>query len=95
MCQRSESVLQNDSGQFLAQSKQEIHIDCSDDSKQTGAIVIDALNSESIKFNMQIAITKNGQPMNVTVNGTSKWLGATCTDAKYVLGRTLNSWVNG
>jgi hypothetical protein len=55
---------------------------------------IEALNSESIKVNVQIAITKNGRFMNVTVNGTSKRLGATCTDAKYVLGRSLNSWVN-
>lgn len=40
---------------------------------------------------MQIAITKNGQRMDMTVKGTSKWLGATCTDVKYVLGCTLNS----
>ena len=65
-----------------SRTKQEIHMDCSDSPKRTGTIVIEALNSESIKFNMQIAITKNGQPINVTVNGTSKWLGATCTDAK-------------
>ncbi len=26
--------------------------------------------------------TNNGRPMNMTVNGTGKWLSATCTETK-------------
>jgi hypothetical protein len=66
-----------------SRTRQELHMDCDiNGAKQTGAIVIEALNSESIKFNVQVAAGNSGPPMNVTINGTSKWLGATCTDAK-------------
>jgi hypothetical protein len=64
-----------------SRSKQEIHMDCeSNGNKQTGTMVIEAQSSESMKFNLQVAATNNGQPMNMTINGTSKWLGATCTE---------------
>jgi hypothetical protein len=66
-----------------SRNKQEIKMDCdSNGSKQTGTMVIEALSSESTKFNIQAAANQNGQPMNMTINGTGKWLSATCTDSK-------------
>jgi hypothetical protein len=52
------------------------------DMKTTGTIVAEALSSDSMKFTVTSTGTTNGQPMNMTVNGTGKWLGAACTDAK-------------
>jgi hypothetical protein len=66
-----------------SRTKQEIKMDCdSNGNKQTGTMVIEAVNTESIKFNIKVAAMNNGQPMNMTINGSSKWLGATCTDSK-------------
>jgi len=66
-----------------SRTKQEIHMDCEmNGNKQTGTAVFEALSSESMKFNVQVSATNNGQPMNMTINGTSKWLGDTCTDSK-------------
>jgi hypothetical protein len=66
-----------------SRTKQELKMDCeSNGGKQTGTVVVEALSSESTKFNLQIASNQDGHAMNMTVNGTSKWLGATCTDAK-------------
>lgn len=66
-----------------SRSKQELKMDCeSNGNKQTGTVVVEALSSESTKFNLQVAANQDGHAMNMTVNGTSKWLGATCTDAK-------------
>ena len=64
-------------------NKQELKMDCdSNGGKQTGTVVVEALSPESTKFNLQIASNQDGHAMNMTVNGTSKWLGATCTDSK-------------
>jgi hypothetical protein len=64
-------------------NKQEIKMDCeSNGGKQTGTVVVEALSPESTKFSFQMSSNQSGQAMNMTVNGTSKWLGATCTDAK-------------
>jgi hypothetical protein len=64
-------------------TRQELKMDCeSNGGKQTGTVVVEALNSESTKFNLQLAANQDGHTMNMSVNGTSKWLGATCTDAK-------------
>jgi len=64
-----------------SRNKQEVHMECElNGNKQTGTAVFEALSSESMKFNVQVAATNNGQPMNMTINGTSKWLGATCTE---------------
>jgi len=64
-------------------SKQEIHMDCDrKGGKQTGTITIEALNSESIKFNIQAGGDSNGKNITMTVNGTSKWLGPVCEDTK-------------
>jgi Protein of unknown function (DUF3617) len=68
-----------------SRSKQELKMECeSNGGKQTGTVVVEALSAESTKFSLQIASNQggSGQGMNLTVNGTSKWLGATCTDAK-------------
>jgi hypothetical protein len=50
--------------------------------KQTGTVVVEALSSESTKFSLQMAADQDGHAMNMTLSGTSKWLGATCTDDK-------------
>jgi hypothetical protein len=66
-----------------SRTKQELKMDCeSNGGKQTGTVVVEALSSESTKFNLQVASNQDGHAMNMTVNGTSKWLGATCTDSK-------------
>jgi hypothetical protein len=66
-----------------SRTKQEIKMDCdSNGSKQTGTMTIEALSSESMKFNLQVAGNQNGQPMNMTINGAGKWLSSTCTDSK-------------
>jgi hypothetical protein len=66
-----------------SRNRQELKMDCeSNGGKQTGTVVVEALSAESTKFSLQIASSPSGQGMNLTVNGTSKWLGATCTDTK-------------
>lgn len=66
-----------------SRTKQEFKMDCeSDGSKQTGSLVVEALSSESTKFSLQFASKESGQGMNMTINGTSKWLSATCTETK-------------
>jgi hypothetical protein len=66
-----------------SRSKQEIHLDCDrNGNKQTGTMIIEALSSESIKFNIQAAATDNGRSMSMNIAGTSKWLGPACTDSK-------------
>jgi len=66
-----------------SRTKQEVRMDCDlNGLKETGTVVVEALNSESMKFNVQMAGTSNGQPVNVNVTGTSKWIGATCDDTK-------------
>jgi len=64
-----------------SRAKQELKMNCeSNGAKQTGTVVVEALSSESTKFNLQVASNQDGHAMNMTVNGTSRWLGATCTD---------------
>jgi hypothetical protein len=64
-------------------AKQELKMDCdSNGAKQTGSVVVEALSSESTKFTLKMASNQDGHPMNMTISGTSKWLGATCPDAK-------------
>jgi hypothetical protein len=64
-------------------AKQEIKMDCdSPDNKTTSTVTIEALSSESSKFSLVSNGTSNGQPMHMTVNGTGKWLSATCTETK-------------
>lgn len=64
-------------------SKFEAKVACDDpNNKSSSTIVAEALSPESMKFSVVSAGTMNGQPMNMTINGTGKWLSATCTDAK-------------
>jgi hypothetical protein len=64
-------------------SKLEAKIDCdSPGNKTTSTVTIQALGSDSSKFSLVSNGTSNGQPMNMTVNGTGKWLSATCTETK-------------
>ena len=64
-------------------TKQELKMDCASNlGKQTGTIVVEALSPESTRFNLQLAANQEGHAMNMTINGTSRWLGAACTDAQ-------------
>jgi hypothetical protein len=47
-------------------------------------MTIEALSSESIKFNVVGGATDASKGMNMSMNisGTSKWLGPVCSDAK-------------
>jgi hypothetical protein len=64
-------------------SKFEGKVVCDDpDNKTTSTVVAEALSPESMKFSMVSSGTANGHPMNMTVNGTGKWLGEACTDSK-------------
>jgi hypothetical protein len=66
-----------------SRARQEIQMECDrNGNKETGTIVIEALNSESIKFSIQAAADNNGKNMNMTITGTSKWLGPACSDSK-------------
>jgi hypothetical protein len=64
-------------------SKLEAKVDCdSPGNKTSSTITIQALSSDSSKFSLTSSGTSNGQPMNMTMNGTGKWLSATCTETK-------------
>ncbi len=64
-------------------SRFEAKVVCDDpNNKSTSTIVAEALSPESMKFNVVSSGTMNGQTVNMTINGTGKWLSATCTDTK-------------
>ncbi|MGC9952343.1 MAG: DUF3617 domain-containing protein [Bryobacteraceae bacterium] len=64
-------------------SRFEAKVECNDpDNKTTSTIVAEALSAESMKFSMVSSGTANGDPMNMTLNGTGKWLSAVCSDTK-------------
>lgn len=64
-------------------SRFEAKVECNDpDNKTSSTIVAEALSAESMKFTMVSSGTANGHPMNMTVNGTGKWLSAACSDSK-------------
>ena len=66
-----------------SRSKLEAKIECnSPDNKSISNISLQALSSESSKFTVTSSGTANGQPMNMNINGTGKWLSATCTETK-------------
>jgi hypothetical protein len=66
-----------------SRTKQESKMDCeSNGTKQKGSLVVEALSPESTKFTLQFASNESGQGMGMTINGTSKWLSATCTETK-------------
>lgn len=64
-----------------SRSKQEIKEECSPNgNKQSGTMTIEAQNSESVKFTFTGTSMEEGHPINMNVNGTGKWLSATCTE---------------
>jgi hypothetical protein len=64
-------------------SRFESKVECNDpDNKTTSTIVAEALSAESMKFSMVSSGMSNGHPMNMTVNGTGKWLSDACSDSK-------------
>jgi Protein of unknown function (DUF3617) len=64
-------------------SKLEAKMECeSPGNKSTSTVTIEASGQESSKFSVVSTGVAEGHPMNMTVNGTGKWLGATCTEAK-------------
>jgi hypothetical protein len=64
-------------------SRFEAKVECNDpDNKTTSTIVAEALSAESMKFSVVSGGTADGHPMNMTINGTGKWLSAACPDAK-------------
>jgi Protein of unknown function (DUF3617) len=66
-----------------SRSKLEAKMDCdSSGNKSNSTMTIEASSSESSKFSIVSTGTNNGRPMNMTVNGTGKWLSATCTETK-------------
>lgn len=66
-----------------SRSKFEAKVDCDmPENKSTATIVAEAVTPESMKFQVVSSGTAQGHAMNMTVNGTGKWLSATCTDAK-------------
>jgi hypothetical protein len=66
-----------------SRSKLEAKIECdSSSNKSTSTVTMEALSPETSKFSLVSTGTADGHPMNMTVNGTGKWLSAACTDAK-------------
>jgi hypothetical protein len=64
-------------------SKQEIKMDCDESGqKMTGTVVVEALSPDATKFSMEMTGMQDGKPMGMKINGTGKWLSATCTTAK-------------
>jgi hypothetical protein len=66
-----------------SRSKLDLKMDCdTNGTKSTSTGSVEAPSSESLKFNFQMASTMNGTPMNMSINGTGKWLSSTCTETK-------------
>jgi hypothetical protein len=64
-------------------SKAEIQIACElNQVKSTGTINVEALSPEGVKISAQMAMSTGGGTMNTTMTGTSKWVGAACTESK-------------
>jgi len=62
-------------------SRFEAKVECNDpDNKTTSTIVAEALSAVSMKFSVVSSGTAHGHPVNMTVNGTGKWLSAACPD---------------
>jgi hypothetical protein len=65
-------------------TKQEIRLECNRDGMKTsGAVKIEAIDSEHIKGSMQMTATstkEGGHTMNMNYSFLGKWIGATCTE---------------
>jgi hypothetical protein len=64
-------------------SKLELKIHCEEKQNVTdGALVVEALNSDSVKGTMHSVVDSNGRKMIMDFTFTSKYLGAACGDVK-------------
>jgi len=64
-------------------SKFEAKVECNDPgNKTTSNIVAEALSPESMKFTVVSSGASNGKPVDMSVNGTGKWLGDACADSQ-------------
>jgi hypothetical protein len=64
-------------------SRFEAKVECDDPGNKTAStIVAEALSAESMKFSVVSSGTSNGEPMNMTISGTGKWLSTACSDTK-------------
>ena len=64
-------------------SKQEVHIDCSQNgAKTSGTVKVETIDSEHIRGSIQMTANTGdeGHTMNMNYSFTSKWLGAACTE---------------
>jgi len=62
-----------------SRSKQEIHVECAKDTmKSSGAILIEAVDSENVKGSTQMTITDGTRTMNMKSMFTAKWIGPVC-----------------
>lgn len=65
-----------------SKTKQELHLECErNGNKQTATMTIEAQGPESVKFAMQ-ASNEGTANMNMTMTGSSKWLGPDCAPSK-------------
>lgn len=63
-------------------TRQEVKTDCDRNGmKSTGTMTIEVVDSGNMKGSMQIVASgRGGQPMNVNMIFTSKWVGPTCSE---------------
>ena len=61
-------------------SKQEIHVECSrENTKSSGTIRIEAMDSENIKGTVQMTSTTGDRTMNIDSTFTGHWIGPSCS----------------
>ncbi len=64
-------------------SKQEIHVECSrEKTKSSGTILIEAMNSETVRGTVQMTSTTGDRTMNINSKFTAHWIGSTCSKEK-------------
>jgi hypothetical protein len=64
-------------------SKLEAKVECdSPGNKSSSTVTVEAASPELSRFSVVSTGIADGHPMNMTVNGTGKWLSAACTDTK-------------
>jgi Protein of unknown function (DUF3617) len=64
-------------------SKLEMKIHCEGkDHSSDGTVLMEAINSDSVKGKMQFASTSKGRNMNMEMSFTGRYLGADCGDVK-------------
>jgi len=64
-------------------SKLEMKMQCTEqDSTMNGTVHVEALNSESVKGSVRMAMTGGGRNLNTSSDFTSRYLGSACGDVK-------------